>query len=578
MVPIYRVNKSKNMMDSIKSSVQKRENAVLQKGHRKSGNFFGSDLMLRHQLERLLGKESQNYMFPVLDWLGETAALEMDELSMTADKEGPRLVKRNYLGEHVDRIVFHPAYDKLLEIAVRSRMMHVKWEPSLHKRFLGQRHAMGFGAGYLFAMAESGQYCPLCMTDGVALLIHRFCTPEDVDRLLPKIATLNAEDFYTGAMFLTEKAGGSDVGANLVRAEQVEGNVYKLNGEKWFCSNANAEVIFALARTNPEVDGTRGLSIFLVEPNLPDGTRNSIEFVRLKDKLGVRSMASAECIFHDARAILVGKEFEGFRIMAEMINLSRLYNSVAALSAGRRALVESWQFLNYRTTFGKTATQHALVRDKLLELGSLNVANFYLTWRAIEALDLAEKGNQAEAQLLRLLTPMVKKWSAEKGVYIVRESMELMGGMGYIEDSVMPKLMRDVMVLPIWEGAGNIMILDMMRAAEKSEGLSVMAKEISIILEAGDESYGLLSMHLEDLHVSLLELRHRNRDEMEFLAKRLFGRLTTLYKIALLLRARDAVSYAWIDPALEYLVGKFLHKEDQLANYETIRDMMAWNF
>jgi hypothetical protein len=289
-------------------------------------------------------------------------------------------------------------------------------------------------------------------------------------------------------------------------------------------------------------------------------------------------MASAECIFHDTRAILVGEEFQGFRIMADMINLSRLYNSVAALSAGRRALVEAWQFLHFRNTFGKTAVHHSLVRDKFRELGALNIANFYLTWRAIEALDLAEDGSESEAHLLRLLTPMVKKWSAEKGVYLVRESMEMMGGMGYIEDTVMPKLMRDVMVLPIWEGAGNIMILDMIRAALKSQGLEVMYNEMANLFALAGDDFDRLALHLEDLRTSILNLPKLTRDEMEFQAKRAFGRLTDLYQIALLLRARDGVSYAWIDPAIEYLKGQFLREPEKLPAYETVAAMVAWEF
>lgn len=185
-------------------------------------------------------------------------------------------------------------------------------------------------------MSEGGLPCPLCMTDGAARLIDCYCEPENRERLLHHIYTDSADELYTGAMFLTEKAGGSDVGANLVTATHLEGKYYALNGEKWFCSNANAEIIFVLARTNPEVQGTRGLSIFLVEKNKPDGTKNTMEVVRLKDKLGVRSMASAECILQDLLGKLVGKEGEGFKLMADMINLSRLYNALVSLSEMRR--------------------------------------------------------------------------------------------------------------------------------------------------------------------------------------------------------------------------------------------------
>jgi acyl-CoA dehydrogenase len=185
----------------------------------------------------------------------------------------------------------------------------------------------------------------------------------------------------------------------------------------------------------------------------------------------------------------VGNEFEGFKVMVEMISLSRLYNSVAALGCSRRALIEAYQFLSHRKSFGKTAIEHALIRTKLTELGGLNVANFYLVWKAIELLDKADDGDERQGQLFRMVNPMAKKWSAEMGVYIVRESMELMGGLGYIEDGVMPKLMRDMMVLPIWEGSGNVIILDMLRTLTKTKGFEVMCDEIAGA-ESKNATYG----------------------------------------------------------------------------------------
>lgn len=565
-------------MEKIVNKKFTRKNQVLTDEARKSVNFYRSDRMFAHHFKGIIPEEIHSEIEPYLESTGALAATAMDALSLLADHQGPELIKRNYLGENIDQIRFHPAYWDLMKIAVDSGMMRLKWHPGFRKKFNGFLHAAGFGPGYLYALSESGQYCPLCMTDGVARLIDKFCTPEDQARLIPGIATDISSDFLTGAMFLTEKAGGSDVGANLVRAEQIEGSRYRLYGEKWFCSNANAQIIFALARTNPEVTGTRGLSIFLVEPTLPDGSRNHIETVRLKDKLGVRSMASAECIFQGAEATLVGEEFQGFRIMTEMINLSRLYNSVAALSAGRRALVEAYQFLNFRIAFHKIALEHALVRDKLLELGALHTANFYLVWRAIEALDKADHGNEQEAQLIRMLTPMVKRWSAEKSVYIVRESMELMGGMGYIEDTVMPKIMRDVMVLPIWEGTGNIMALDMLRAMAKSQGMQVMMGEIQKEAGKAGDFQELYARTMADILKEAQALLALERDEQEYQAKRLFSKLTTLFQASLLLRVRDEESKAWIDPSFKYLMHLLGANEPGLQSVEEIKALIAWDF
>ncbi len=561
---------------------QHEKNMVLNKNFHPSSNFFHSDKILKNYLKENSTSSGFSYMTGKLDLIGKEAAGRMNELSLTADKLSPELIKRNSLGETINEINFHPAYWELMKIAVKSEMFRVKWEPSLREKFSTERHLLGFGSGYLFAMSECGQFCPLCMTDGVAKLIDLFCDDEDKARLMPHIFTDNAADFFSGAMFLTEKTGGSDVGANIATATHIEGKKYLLNGEKWFCSNANADLIFALARTDSGVKGTKGLSIFLVEKHLPSGEKNPIDIIRIKDKLGVRSMASAECMLTDTVGKLVGNEFEGFKVMVEMINVSRLYNSVAALACSRRALAEAYQFLCYRETFGKPAVEHALIRTKLTELGSLHVADFYLVWRAVKSLELADAGNEREAQLLRIINPMTKKWSAETGVYITRESMELMGGLGYIEDTVMPKLMRDSMVLPIWEGSGNIIILDMLRAMAKTKGFDVICEEISKSAVKSAEYGKWIKEELQKLVLFSEKLKKLSQDEMEASAKPFFEKLTSIYQISLLIDNLNTESKEWILPALNYLKEKYspaegLKEITPLSTVE-VKGLIAWEF
>ncbi|MBW8051953.1 MAG: acyl-CoA dehydrogenase [Cytophagales bacterium] len=560
------------------------KNQVLSDDYKVSANFYKSDKIFRSYLKNEISQQGNAYFQDKLNQQGEESAGRMNELSLLADKNGPELIKRSPLGENINEIRFHPSYHELLKIAVRSEMFRVKWEPGLRKRFLGETHRLGFSAGYLYAMSELGLYCPLCMTDGVARLIDLFGEEEDKERLLKHIYTDDVDELYTGAMYLTEKSGGSDVGANLTKATHLPrhrrgktGKYYQLNGEKWFCSNANADIIFALARTDENIKGTKGLSIFLVEKYLQNDHPNPIDIIRLKDKLGVRSMASAECLLTDTIGKLVGKEFGGFKIMAEMLNLSRLYNSVAALSGSRRALIEAYQFLCHRHTFGKCALDHALVRVKLTELSSLHIANFYLVWRAIKALDLADSGNQNEAELFRLITPMVKKWSAEKGVYIVRESMELMGGLGYIEDTGMPKIMRDVMVTPIWEGVGNIMVLDMLRAMVKSKGFEMMCSEINQNASLHHEYKKPMLTELDDLIRFAKGFKDMKQDKMEYSAKLFFEKLTNLYQIALLLGALNKESEDWIIPALNYLKEPSTElKTKEPLSTDEVKRLIGW--
>ena len=555
-------------------------NQVLNDGACTSSNFYLSDLVLQHFLARETSVVGLSYMHDKLIELGKAAATIMNPLSLMADQEGPKLVKRNFYGEDIPKILFHPAYQELKKIAVQSEMFRVKWEPELRQRFQEERHTLGFSSGFLYAMSECGLFCPLCMTDGVARLIDRYCTEEDKERLLPHIATDAVEELYTGAMFLTEKAGGSDVGANLVTATPIGDGYYHLNGEKWFCSNADAELIFALARTNPDIKGTKGLSIFLIEKQKPDGSDNDLGYIRLKDKLGVRSMASAECLLNNTVGKLVGEEGQGFKIMTDMINLSRLYNSIAALSAMRRAQIEAYQFLKFRTTFGSNALNHPLIRTKFTEIAALYHANFYLTWRTVKALDAADNGDEKEKELLRFLTPMVKKSTAETGVYSIRESMELMGGMGYIEDGVLPKTMRDAMVLPIWEGAGNIMVLDMLRALYKSKGFEILAQEIETQLPSFTPQHqSILQQQLYKIKELLTAFQKEDQEVVQASAKPIFEQLTLIYQITLLAVYKDETSETWIVPSIDYLVQRLAGNSLNLVqplDKKVVESMLAW--
>jgi len=322
------------------------------------------------------------------------------------------------------------------------------------------------------------------------------------------------------------------------------------------------------------------ISLFLVEKHLEDGSRNPIDIVRLKDKLGVRSMASAECILTDTVGKMVGEEFQGFNVMADMVNLSRIYTAMGSLSGSRRTIIEAYQFLNQRQSFGRPTMEHALVRDKFKEVGSMYVANFYMVWRTVRALDNAENGDKTAAHLLRLLTPMIKKSVSEEGVYIAREGMELMGGVGYIEDTVMPKIIRDLMVNPIWEGAGNIMILDMLRAAKKSDGLELMHKEITESISADSESVNLLE-GLNQLYKVIQDFQSMEQEEIESTAKPLFEKLTEYYKLSILIQQLNDETKGWVQPSIDFFKSQILNTQIQkrtpLSRTE-VDELISWSY
>lgn len=549
------------------------KNVVLQKGFRKSENFFSSDEILQGYVKKYLSSVYSE-VEPSLKYTGEQAATVMEELSYLADKNPPQLKKRNLLGETLDEIVFHPVYHQLTEIAVRSKMFQYKWHEVYRNRYKAYAHKIGFSIGYLYAMTELSLYCPLCMTDGAARLVDKFCTEEEKQRLLPHFGASEVSQFYTGAMFLTEKTGGSDVGANLLRASYLKDRTYLLNGEKWFCSNANAEVAFVLARTNPNIEGTKGLSLFLLLKEKADGSKNYREVVRLKDKLGVRSMASAEIIFRDTEATLVGQEYEGFKQMTEMVNLSRLYNSVAAVAAERRAMIEAWQYLHFRMLFGKNALEHSLIQEDFFVLGCEVLGDFLLTFKAIDVLDYAD--NQSTQlphakELARILIPIAKYSTAENAYQIIQKSMELMGGNGYIEDGIMPRLMRDALVLPIWEGAGNIMFLDMIRACIKSNAFQLLAEFIHQQLRNLQQPLVLQEWNQLVQYLSVALQNPNNHNLLRFY----FKRLIKFLKLALCIEQTPNLPAAVV--ASEFFSQTHTNHPVTFS-FDKLQKVIAWNF
>jgi alkylation response protein AidB-like acyl-CoA dehydrogenase len=409
--------------------------------------------------------------------MGERAAFEVAPLAAIADRETPKLVTYDARGERIDRVDYHPAYRQMERIACGSGMIAMKYADHDHVR---DAPFISFALGYLFAMAECGLYCPVCMTDGVARVLTRHGTPEQIERVVPHLASLERPELWTGGMFLTERTGGSDVGRNETIARKTNG-IWQLTGRKWFCSNVDAEAVLVTARPEGASEGTRGLRTFLMLTRGNPGVRID----RLKDKLGVRSMATGEVTLTDA----VAEEVGSFAAMAEMLNLSRLYNAVAAIGVIGRALHEARSYVEQREAFGRYVIEFPLVQETLFDLEAEHAAAMLLTFEAVDAMRRADAGDADAARLLRALTPMVKAVTGKLAVPCVSEAMELIGGNGYIEESPMPRLLRDAQVLPIWEGTTNILVLDTLRAVNK-EGFVFerVGKGLADELQTLDES------------------------------------------------------------------------------------------
>lgn len=423
-------------------------------------NRYREDRALHRLLDRFLTPQARQWADPVLDRMGEASAGKLDDWAAQADKNPPRLETRDRFGNRIDHLDFHPSYRKLQEFAYGEGIVGHYYDPKVRETLGTGVEAVKFAQGYLFAQAEQGLYCPICMTDGTAYLIEKFGSEDQKKRLLPHL--LKAE--WEGAMFLTEKAGGSDVGATETVARPVSGDHYALHGEKWFCSNAGAELVMVLARPQGAPEGTTGLGLFALRRHLEDGRLNHLHLERLKDKLGTRSMPTGEVILNGSLAEPLGSLSRGFLQMTEMLNLSRLYNATASVAVMRRVLSESIRYAVVRHTFGRSLLSNPLVQARLVEMqveqeAALHLMFWLYGWRA--------QANASEEKLVRMLTPLAKLSTARTAVQHASEAVEMHGGCGYIEDWPLARMFRDAQVLPIWEGTTNILALDTFRALYK---------------------------------------------------------------------------------------------------------------
>ena len=433
-------------------------------------SYWDASPILREILTSKLSPPEFSWAEPQLREMGDLAARVVAPLAAIADRESPRLVTHTASGEPINRIDYHPSYREMERIAYGSGMVAMKHDPALAAAHRSSIHLLSFSMGYLFAMAEMGLYCPVCMTDGVARIVTRHGTPEQAARVVPRMGAREAAERWTGAMFVTERAGGSDVGANETIARRGSDGGWRLTGQKWFCSNVDAHVALVTARPDGAASGTKGLRTFL----LLSRDNAGVQIERLKEKLGVRSMPTGEVRLTDAPAEEVG----GFEAMLEMMNLSRLYNAVASVAVIGRAIHEARYYIERRRAFGRAVIEHPLALETLLDLEAEHLAAMLMTFETVVTLDRADGGDEEAARAHRALVPIVKAVTGKLAVPCVSEAMELIGGNAYIEESPLPRLLRDAQVLPIWEGTTNIMVLDALRVARKERGHEILLSRI----------------------------------------------------------------------------------------------------
>ncbi len=425
-------------------------------------DFYSLDQGLQDLLAIYLPSEILDRLMPHYQRLGQLAGTRLDDLARIADRHPPVLHPRDRFGRDFDWIEYHPVYREMEQIAFGDFQFHAM---SHRSGVLGMDRPLPpvakYAFQYLFVQGEFGLMCPISVTDTSIHLIRKFGSNVLQDYLLPKMLSSDLSTMWKGTQFITEKAGGSDVGAIETIARNQDGT-WRLYGEKWFCSHTDADVALLLARPEGAGGGTRGLALFALPRRTREGMRNAYRIVRLKDKLGTKSMASGEIRLEGAEAYLVGQQDQGLNQMMEQVNLSRLSHGVRAAAMMRRCVNEAFTAARGRMAFGQAVADFPLMRRQLMKL--LVPAEQALSM-ALCAADALGRGT-AE---LRVLTGLLKLRACRDNVVVATGAMEARGGNGYIEDWVNPRLIRDAQVGLLWEGTSNINALDVIgRAVGKS--------------------------------------------------------------------------------------------------------------
>lgn len=376
----------------------------------------------------------------------------------------PYLNEYDSIGQRVDKVVHHPSYVKAGNVIYQSNLLSI----------MATAGGLTECLSLLFLSAqagEAGHNCPIACSAGIIRVLQKTADFPQRKFYLEKLTTPSFTENFTGAQFLTEIQGGSDVALNAVTAKQIDDYIWKISGEKWFCSNADADLIFITARYSGKNEGTKNLGLFLI-PSVWNGQKNNYTIRRLKDKIGTRSMATGEIDFHEAYAIQIGKLEDGFHlVMDNVLHLSRLFNSFCVLGMGRRAYSLALNYAKHRIAFQHAIIEYPLVIEKLALVKAENaamLAGAFFAARLQDELDQAGQVDNNKKLLLRLLVNMLKYISALWSVKHIHYAIDTLAGNGTIETfSSLPRLLRDCMVCENWEGTHNVLRMQIYKDIHK---------------------------------------------------------------------------------------------------------------
>ncbi len=500
-------------------------------------NYFASDLGFQRSLEYLWGRETYRNLASSLYQFGGLLATEVDGDVREANRDEnlPRLSRFNGLGERTEDVIFHPSHHRAGWHIYGSGMLSAYKEPG--------NNLLSLSMFYLSAQnGEAGHNCPVACTAGLIKVLQAVGDPALRANYLPRLLDPDYETLYHGAQFLTEVQGGSDVGANAMMASPLNpaNGTWLLSGEKWFCSNVTADLALVTARVQGQGEGTKGLGLFLVPRRLEDGRLNAVFIRRLKDKLGTRSMATAELEFREALAYQVGPVEHGFKnVMAYVINTSRIYNAVGVSGNARRAYVIASTFAQHRNAFGRPIVRFPLVQDILANMradcsamlsGSLNII------KLLDDVELGRPNTRAEG-FLRMAINLNKYRTAILGHDVIIKGIELLGGNGAIEDfSILPRLLRDNVVYENWEGTHNVLLAQVQRDVRRYGIAQPFMEALQFFIRAikDGELQEDQSVELEKIKSEIREVLLMDEHTAAIYFRPLMDRLTDLYYSACL--------------------------------------------
>jgi putative acyl-CoA dehydrogenase len=425
-------------------------------------NQYDDDSLLRSYLRWRLPREVLAEIEPALRQLGGRAVSDLLALDAAAEASPPRHVPYDAWGRRVDDIVVSEAWRALDRVAAEEGLVAIGYER--------QQGALSrvdqFARLYLYAPSSATYSCPLAMTDGAARLLELY--PDAVTRpVFERLTSRDPRRFWTSGQWMTERTGGSDVSGTSTVAVR-SGDQFRLSGAKWFTSATTSQIAVTLAQLR---EG-KGLSVFLVQLRDSEGALNGIRVNRLKEKLGTRALPTAELTLDGTPAHLIGGEGDGVKKISALFNVTRVYNAVAAVAGMRRAIALARDYAGRRVAFEKPLSEHPLHVETLASMELEWRAGFLLAFQVVELLGRQECGTATadELAMLRVLIPVAKLYTAKQAVAVASEALECFGGAGYIEDTGLPRLLRDAQVLSIWEGTTNVLSLDVLRAMEKTSG------------------------------------------------------------------------------------------------------------